>query len=482
MPQINDNVISPRVKAVENMVARARAKTGKKAGPAACSTCHVPLWMGFFFDGTNNHKDRDFPQRHSNVVALFDAHEMKPRQGIVRFYYEGCGTDFEFADRYERVPRVVGRAGRVIWEDRKGYAEEESTLNQAFGLHMDKRLEKALFEFESFVEDRRGRARIDEINVSAYGFSRGSATARAFVHWLAAHSKVSRSGNALKYDDTPLNIKFLGLFDTVESVGRAGDNTQPRLIKTSVPTFVEKCLHTVAAHELRDAFPVTAIGGNRYTQVVSPGAHSDIGGGYLGNEQARTVHLSRINLLQMHDHARGTGVPMLSLGEMRNAEADRWETTYRHSFDVPGEAHEALAAYMTHVSPQSGPMRDVLHAHMKWYWKWIDSGLAAEDHGEKFRRYWHDDSPDSDQRREELLQMTTLAQQTARTEAGRGVGSTFGHPRVAPKRDELPSAVERLLEGYVHDSQAGFVALGTIQWDLSQVDYYAIREVRLPEA
>ena len=370
----------------------------------------------------------------------------------------------------------------MIWEDRVGYSEEESAINQAFGLQMDKRLEKALFEFQGFVEDWRRRARLDEINVSAYGFSRGSTTARAFVHWLAAHSKVTRSGNALKYDGIPLNIKFLGLFDTVESVGRAGDNTQPRLIKTSVPAFVEKCLHTVAAHELRDAFPVTALGANRYTQVVSPGAHSDIGGGYLGNEQARTVHLSRINLLQMHDHARGAGIPMLSLGEMRNAEADRWETTYRHSFDVPRQAHDALAAYMTHVSPQSGPMRDVLHAHMTWYWKWIDSGLAAEDHGEKFRRYWHDEAPDSEERREELLRMSTLAQQTARTQAGRGVGSVFGHPNVSPKRDDLPPEVEHLLEGYVHDSQAGFVALGTIQWDLSQVDYYAIREVRVPKA
>jgi len=75
MPQVNDSVIAPRVRAVENMVARARAKTGKKPGPPACATCHVPLWLGFFFDGTNNHMERDFPKRHSNVVALFQAHK-----------------------------------------------------------------------------------------------------------------------------------------------------------------------------------------------------------------------------------------------------------------------------------------------------------------------------------------------------------------------------------------------------------------------
>ena len=480
--QVQDSVIAPRVRAVENMVARARAKTGRKSGQPACSTCHIPVWLGFFFDGTDNHRERDFPKRHSNVVALYDAHRDDAKRGVARRYYEGCGTDFTFDKRYQRVPRIVGKSGRVVWEDRVGYDEDEGTVNQAFGLNLDMRLEKAIFEFQDYVDDWRQRARLDEINVSAYGFSRGATTARAFVHWIAAHSKVTRTGNALKYDGIPLNIKFLGLFDTVESVGRAGDNTRPKLIKTSVPAFVEKCLHTVAAHELRDAFPVTAVGANRYTQVVSPGAHSDVGGGYLGNEQARPVHLARINLLQMLDHARGAGVPMLSLGEMRTAGSNQWEVTFSHSFDVPAEAHDAFSSYMSHVSPQAGPMRDVLHAHMKWYWKWIDSGLAAEDSGEKFQRYWHDSGEQSGERRRELLQMNSLLGQSARTEVGRGFGSVSGHPVHTPEPGAVPAAVERLFEGYVHDSQAGFIAFGTIQKDLSRTDYYGIREVRLPEA
>lgn len=484
MSQLTDQVISPRVKAVENMVARARAKTKKRAGPPACYTCHIPLWVSFFFDGTNNHKDRDFPRRHSNIVALLHAHKDLPEKGIRPFYYEGCGTDFEFKQRYERV-RIIGSEGRPVLKEQDGYDEEESTLNQGLGLQMDKRLEKAIFEFENFIEDRRLRTRVDEINVSAFGFSRGATTARAFAHWLAAHSKVTRAGSKLKYDGIPLNFKFLGLFDTVEAIGGPDKDARSKLLKTSVPTFVEKCLHTVAAHELRDAFPVTAVGKNHYTQVVSPGSHSDIGGGYLGNEQGRSTHLARINLLQMLDHARGAGLPMMSVGEMRIAEADRWQTTYRFSFDVPAAAHKAFADYMKHIDTKSGPMRDVIHAHMKWYWKWIDSGLAAEDAGQKFRRYWHDkpDAPGSAVRRKELATMSTLLQQTARTEAGKGMGHVTGSPIHAPQRDVLPAAVEHLLETYVHDSQAGFRLVGTIPKDmLSKIDYYAIREVLLPVA
>lgn len=43
----DDKVIGPRVKAVENMVARAREKTGVKSGGPACVNCHVPLWLSF---------------------------------------------------------------------------------------------------------------------------------------------------------------------------------------------------------------------------------------------------------------------------------------------------------------------------------------------------------------------------------------------------------------------------------------------------
>ena len=173
---------------------------------------------------------------------------------------------------------------------------------------------------------------------------------------------------------------------------------------------------------------------------------------------------------------------MLSLGEMRTAGSNQWDVTFSHSFDVPTEAHDAFSSYMSHVSPQAGPMRDVLHAHMKWYWKWIDSGLAAEDSGEKFQRYWHDSGEQSGERRRELLQMNSLLGQSARTEVGRGFGSVSGHPVHTPEPGAVPAAVERLFEGYVHDSQAGFIAFGTIQKDLSRTDYYGRREVRLPEA
>lgn len=478
--------IAPRVLAVENMVSRAVSKAGSAGGSPACPTCHVVGWFSAFFDGTNNHKDRDFPVRHSNVVALFHAHLTNPRKGITPFYYEGCGTDFTFTGRYERVVRIVGRDRQVVWTDVHGYEEDESRINQAFGRQIDKRLEKAIFDFETYVIDIRSHARVDEINVSAFGFSRGAATARAFTHWLRAHSKVTEAAGKLKFDGIPLNFKFLGLFDTVESIGRAGGNTHSELIPTTVPHWVEKCVHTVAAHELRDAFPVTVIEAGtalaQRVQVVSPGAHSDVGGGYEEGKQGRTRDLARINLLQMLDHARGAGLPMQSVAEMRADDGGRWRDLYSHSFALNASAHNTFRGYMKHVDTPKGPMGDVLHAHMKWYWKWIDSGLAAEDTGEKFRRYWQAEpnAPGSAERRKELAAMNSVLGQTARTEAGRGHGGLTGNPKVPAQRNAIPAPVESLFENHVHDSQVGFRLVGTLQLDFSRIDYYAIRETRLP--
>jgi len=474
---MDDNVIAPRVRAVENMVARARAKTKRRVGPPACSTCHIPLWLSFFFDGTGNHKDRDFPQSHSNVAALFQAHKDDPARGVQPFYYEGAGTPFEFEQRHERVLTPVSvKSDRLEYRDRNGYSEGETLAGMGFGKGIDVRLEKAVFEFQEYVELWRSSRRVDEINIAAFGFSRGAATARAFVHWLAAHSKVTRSGNRLKYDGIPLNIKFLGLFDTVESVGGAAVNKTPKLIKTSVPGYVEKCFHAIAAHELRNAFSLTGLGTNRYVQVVYPGAHADIGGGYKDGEQGRNTKYVRLVLLQMLDHARGAGLKMSSLDELQTS--SRWDDLYRHSFHVPAKVKQDFQAYMAHVGRKSGSLSEVLAAHIALYWAWIDAGLAIDDAEQKMAIARKKENQDVV---EQLGRMHLFLMLEARTRRG-GHGSKdryAGNDKVIA----VPAAVEKFFETYVHDSYEHFsLTGGTRMTDFSSLDYYKIRRVLSPQA
>ncbi|WP_240072054.1 DUF2235 domain-containing protein [Cupriavidus taiwanensis] len=68
---------------------------------------------------------------------------------------------------------------------------------------LQKRLMKA-------IEGR--RPRISAVRLSVFGFSRGAAEARTFCQWI-------RKATGMKVGDATLDLRFLGIFDTVASVG-----------------------------------------------------------------------------------------------------------------------------------------------------------------------------------------------------------------------------------------------------------------------
>lgn len=56
--------------------------------------CTEELRIGFFFDGTNNNKDRDAPKHaHSNIARLYDIYHQTENQ--LAYYVPGIGTPFE---------------------------------------------------------------------------------------------------------------------------------------------------------------------------------------------------------------------------------------------------------------------------------------------------------------------------------------------------------------------------------------------------
>lgn len=458
------DAITPEVNSVENMVKRTIAKTRGSSSPA-CPTCHIPIWISLFFDGTGNHRKLDFPLSHSNVAALFDAHENDRDNGIIPLYYEGLGRPFEFKDRYEEVDVQI--SDTVIPTVKTGYKESsDSNMGKGFAAGIQERLEKALYDFAIAVEDWKSKLRVDEINLAVFGFSRGATEARAFLHWLKSHSKVKDLGSSLSYDGIPLKVKFLGIFDTVESVGMAGTNMETNLIKTQIPKFVEKSTHIVASHELRHAFPLT-VADNNVRHVVYPGAHSDIGGGYKPNEQGRNNKLARIALLQMLDEARGAGLKMHSLGEMK-ADNDIWKEKFKPSFDVPDTATAALKSYMAEVKP-SGSVVQHFKAHMDAYWKWIDSGQAIADVEHKRKTLT---GPTLEENRSAFKTIAFILSMLARTNQGK-TGT--------PITNEVGPPVANLLSNYVHDSFEHFsLTGGTLQTDITNADYYHLRKINQP--
>lgn len=176
------------------------------------------------------------------------------------------------------------------------------------------------------------------IHLSTFGFSRGATQARAFNNWMlslcALDAHITGAKHTYSLGGVPVVFDFLGLYDTVASVGAGNtfgnvpglkvfdghmgwaDAEHSLRINGGVP-----CVHLVAAHELRRSFPLDSISVKgrlplNCWEIVVPGVHSDIGSGYAPKEQGKGRRedgadmLARVPLAIMYKMARLKGVPL----------------------------------------------------------------------------------------------------------------------------------------------------------------------------
>ena len=186
-----------------------------------------------------------------------------------------------------------------------------------------------------------GKVRLLDIKLYVYGFSRGAAAARAFVNWLCGllpkpegENKMPEQCLAAGGLKIPISVEFLGLLDTVASVGVPhmapiaeghmgwADGTQELTDEKVYGGLIKRCVHLVSAHEQRLCFPLDSIRrtDGRYPanseEVVYPGMHSDLGGGYPPGDQGKAngpddgLLLSQIALHEMYAVAFAAGAPL----------------------------------------------------------------------------------------------------------------------------------------------------------------------------
>jgi hypothetical protein len=121
------------------------------------------------------------------------------------------------------------------------------------------------------------------------GFNRGAAIARKFASTLDRYL-------ALPDDSTTPGkqpIRFVGLFDTVASIGvpNLDDDDKPKsdvvFEDHTISPYIEEALHLVSVDEKRIAFQPTLMNRDgdpdqpkRVTEVWFAGAHADVGGGF----------------------------------------------------------------------------------------------------------------------------------------------------------------------------------------------------------
>jgi len=391
-------------------VNRGVARDGTKASPVA--DCQQEPWLTFYFDGTGNNEQIDATtDEHSNVARLYRARvENDENKGVMSFYIPGIGTPF----------REIGDKGGD-WKSAVAWGGQ-ARLDWAWG------------KFQTQVKKAAARAnnpvnKIRMIHVAVFGFSRGAALARAFAVKLQQHCEPIGKGWITKQGCHPIRLYFMGLFDTVASVGvptaarkyqqeaAAVARVSPWLAAVPVwvtstadghaswasdiriPAMALRCVHHIAAHEVRNSFPLdTLLEGGRYpsnaVEVVYPGVHSNVGGGYRPGEGGRLSSpfgmLSAIPLLAMYDEAYKAGVPLRSIQRLRQTNRPEDLAIYLDFHPAKPEdqtIRQTLITrfnhYMKTVGHGAAPVGQMVAAHMKLYFRWriIDVGrkrLAAQ--------------------------------------------------------------------------------------------------------
>ena len=339
-------------------------------------SCRQTLQISLFFDGTNNNDASDNPLRdsnkrtHTNVARLFNVAIHDPENGISKSYIPGVGTPLpEIGEEtYLQMGKAMAKGfnarcllGYVRVLNAVYYAiapdktlplisrdKAETLCDAAANGDMsgfDEPLQTLGVTHKLAVDARHPPGTIRKIWINVIGFSRGAAGARAFVHKLVNHW--APGGNLVRFGGQyalPCQVNFMGLFDTVASVGPP-DFTRATVDIGSfdghfafasggamrIPESVRYCVHAFSIHEQRMSFPVDSIreAGGAYPpgirhEIAYPGVHSDVGGGYAPNEQGKGRDrdkgdggkLSQIALHDMYVHALKYGVPMMKGDEI----------------------------------------------------------------------------------------------------------------------------------------------------------------------
>jgi hypothetical protein len=352
-----------------------------------------------------------------------------------------------------------------------------------------KRLHRALTSH--WPNKKTGRpAKIDPaivrtIYISAFGFSRGATQARAFLNWLQSLCKLDAQlvgARRMSLGGFPVVFDFMGLFDTVASIGSANTygyvdghggwaDTEDSL---RIPPGV-KCVHIIAAHELRRSFPVDSISVRGQVpdgcqEIVVPGVHSDIGSGYCPREQGRGLDphgadmLARIPLIMMYKEARLSGVPL---------KLEHASPVAKARFSVKTETIKAFNAYIAECKASTGPlhliMREQARKQMEWRLARRIGGKNPLDRTESFRRATVFDQNDL---RSAGLEFEEEIKKFLEWRAGKGRHYKPARQKAGFNNDRLreweeiatwwdnvqqpSSAVIDLFDNYVHDSRAWF--------------------------
>ncbi|WP_313085747.1 PAAR domain-containing protein [Pseudomonas sp.] len=289
----------------------------------------VTLRIGVFFDGTGNnagnsaigarcrgsafglgeweaHSIAQRCERHhldpdssygnavSNIWQLYNLYPEDPvakelSDGLTAFlpiYITGAGTDTGEPDSLLPGMALGQGATGVMAKVDEGFELFAQALNR--------------------FEEENPAALLCRLELDIFGFSRGAAAARHFANQILACEqgplgdlrRAGKLGQAPGFDwRKDVLINFIGLFDTVAAIGGWDDRANPADDRNKgidlhlAPDAARQVVQLVARDEFRYNFALNRVA-PPHREIVLPGAHSDLGGGYP-EEMRERIYLMR---------------------------------------------------------------------------------------------------------------------------------------------------------------------------------------------
>lgn len=319
------------------------------------SAVGVALRIGVFFDGTLNNAnngalgllcgaihpikpedldavckpymsdpDSSYANDESNIKKLSDLYfapaeiqyEGKQQQLFQKVYVEGIGTSSGQPDSL--LGAAMGR----------GVTGVSAKVEEAF-----REIGRTILRFAQSNPD----SKIINMTLDTFGFSRGAAAARHFANQVALGQqgplgrtiKIFRGAFhetfSAKYQQD-IHMGFIGLFDTVASVGGLANlgfvrsQTSPGLNLYLPRSVFPNVVQLAARDEIRANFPLGRVKAD-HPEYTLPGAHSDIGGGYFPESEERLL----ISPMQALDVPLTTDVKYTSIYRDAQKVMVRWQ-------------------------------------------------------------------------------------------------------------------------------------------------------------
>ncbi|MCH4902230.1 MULTISPECIES: phospholipase effector Tle1 domain-containing protein [unclassified Pseudomonas] len=303
----------------------------------------IALRIGVFFDGTGNNANNAAAGllcgAHHPIAAQDIDASCKPFMKDPDSSYGNDTSNVQkLSDLYYAPQKAEGdgsqkQAFRMVYVEGIGTRSgmEDSTLGAGTGrgeTGVAGRVQLSFSEIKLRIEGvlaSHPESEITSLTFDTFGFSRGAAAARHFANEIARGKQgplgdVMRSsarGFSSTFNDqykSSINMGFIGLFDTVPSIAgwsNLGNIKSP--VATGIRLYLDRryfsdVVQLTARDECRANFALSRVKPD-HLEIVLPGVHSDLGGGYLEEAQENVL----VSPMQSLDVSQNTDVVTTSI-------------------------------------------------------------------------------------------------------------------------------------------------------------------------